>query len=270
MRARGLTGVIAFVLAAAATIGVFLYVHGVKDNNKTTAGNVTTVIVSKQDIPAGTKLDDLISGGGLTTLQVPSNAVVPGAVTEVSQLQGRTTSSFILHGEQITTARLQGETAFRTGGVLGIPKGYEAVTVQLEAQRVVNNVIQTGDHVVVYATSNQGGSGSASATATGTQTGSPTTGTQEQVTVKAHGSIFPGETLTVVPDVKVLQVVAPGSSTSGLSSSSSSSDNTLVTLALKPHDAAEVIAAQAQGYVWFALLPPQGHGVPQGPVFIGG
>jgi pilus assembly protein CpaB len=255
--------VIAFVLAAGATAGVFLYVNGVKSDNKATSTNMATVIVSKRAIEAGTKLDTLIAAGDFTTVQVPADAVVPGAVTELSQLQGRSTNSFILQGEQISTARLQGSTA-PTGGVLGIPEGYEAVSVQLEPQRVVGGVIQTGDHVVVYATSDSE-SGSGSATVSATRTSSPAPGTVT-ATVKAQGVSFPGATLTLVPDVQVLQVQG-GSSGGALSSSGS---NAFVTLALKPHDAAAVVAAQAQGFIWLALLPPQGHGRPQGPVFIGG
>src|SRR5947207_8819386 len=170
---------IAFLLAAGATLGVFLYVRGVKNNNATSAANMTTVIVSKQDIPAGTKLDSLISSGAFTTLQVPNDAVISGSVTDLSQLQGQTTSTFILTGEQIATARLQGSTA-ATGGALGIPNGYEAVSVSLEAQRSVNSVLQAGDHVVVYATF----------TPTGSSVGS--------------GAKGGPETVVVVPDVEVL------------------------------------------------------------------
>jgi hypothetical protein len=70
--------------------------------------------------------------------------------------------------------------------------------------------------------------------------------------------------MTLVPDVLVLQVLNP--SAEGLNTGG----NTFVTLALKPHDAAAVIAAQAQGLLWLSLLPPGQHGAQQAPVFIGG
>jgi pilus assembly protein CpaB len=245
MRARGVAVIVAFVLAAGATLGVFLYVRGVKNDNNNTAQQLTTVVVSKQDIAAGTKLDPLISGGDFTTLQVPNDAIVQGAVTDLTQLQNRTTSTYILQNEQISTARLQGSTQ-ATGGVLGIPAGYEAVTVQLEPQRVLNGVIQTGDHVVVYAT------GTPNTQSAGAAPTAP----------NCTKAFFPGATLNLVPDVQVLQVLNP-STTGG-------SGNTFVTLALKPHDAAAVIAAQAQGLLWFSLLPPNQHGAKQPPVYIGG
>src|SRR6266540_4672399 len=119
MKSRSLAAVLSALLAVGATAAVFLYVRGVK-HQATGRGAMTTVIVGRQDIPAGSRLDNLISSGGFTTLQIPANAVVQGAITDLNQLHGRTTNSFLLQGEQITTARLQGSTA-PTGGVLGIP-----------------------------------------------------------------------------------------------------------------------------------------------------
>jgi Flp pilus assembly protein CpaB len=151
MRIRGIAVFVAFLLAAGATLGVFLYVRGVKNDNKTAAASMVQVIVAKHDIPAGTKLDDLITNGDFTQQAIPQDALVPGAVTDLALLQGQTTSTFILEGEQISTARLQGSTQ-PTGGVLGIPPGFQAVSVALEAQRELNGVLQAGDHVTIYAT----------------------------------------------------------------------------------------------------------------------
>jgi pilus assembly protein CpaB len=223
---------VAFLLAAGATVGVFLYVRGVKHNNAAAAANLVQVIVSKQDITAGTRLDDLIAKGRFTTLQVPKDALVPGAVTDLSELQGQTTSTFILKGEQITTARLQGSTQ-PTGGVLGIPKGYEALSVSLEPQRSLNGVLQAGDHVVVLATI-AGGNGS--------NGGAPTQ----------------AETVVVVPDVKVLSTTAGTTGTTGI-----------ITLALTPIDVSRVVLAQEQESVWLSLLPPNQTGTQEPPVLVG-
>src|SRR5919198_3269785 len=148
MKTRGLAIALAVVLAGGATFAVFLYVQSIKDENvpQAAAENMVTVIVPKQDLPAGTSLDGLISAGAFTTVRIPAEAVVPGAVTDLQQLQGRATSTFILQGEQISTARLQGSRQ-PTGGLLGIPAGYRAASFQLEGQRVVNGVVQPGDHV---------------------------------------------------------------------------------------------------------------------------
>src|SRR5207244_2274127 len=135
-----------------------------------------TVVVSKGDIPAGTSMDTLIAHGDFTTESVPAKTEVAGAVTALEQLKGRVSSVPILAGEQIPAARLQGSTDL-PGGALGIPKGDEAVTLQLDAQRAGNGTIARGDHVTVF----------------GTFRGVGSTGTAAEQDV----------TLALVPDVKV-------------------------------------------------------------------
>jgi Flp pilus assembly protein CpaB len=66
----------------------------------------TSVIVSTVDIPAGTALDPLISKGRFSVVVVPNNAVVPGAVVDISQLQGMYTSAPIYENEQIPLERI--------------------------------------------------------------------------------------------------------------------------------------------------------------------
>jgi pilus assembly protein CpaB len=232
MKTRGLAIALAVVLAGGATFAVFLYVQSIKDDNVPTAQqNMVTVVVPKQDLPAGTKLDGLISSGAFATETVPAEAVVPGAVTDLGQLQGRTTSTFILQGEQITTARLQGSRQ-PTGGLLGIPAGYRAASVQLDGERLVNGVVQPGDHVAVY------------------------------LTTKIKDS---EETVVLVPDALVLDTTSPAPSTA-FGTGTPASGGAVVTLALTPRDAAEVILGQEQRGIWLSLLPPNAHGRTQPPV----
>jgi Flp pilus assembly protein CpaB len=134
-----------------------------------------------------------------------------------------------VQGEQITSARLEGSTQ-ETGGYFGTRAGYQAITIQLEPQRVASGFIQRGDHVVVYAT----------------------------VDNKAGGSV----TATLIPDVRVLKVIGSSGSVGG----AQTSGNTLITLELKPEDAAKVVLAQEQARIWLALLPPNQQGVAQPPV----
>jgi pilus assembly protein CpaB len=190
-----------------------------------------SVIVSKQDIPAGSHLDALVSSGDFNTTSVPRDDLVQGVVTDVNQLRGQTTAFPVLANEQISTARFKGETE-AVGGRLGIPDGYVATSVSLEGQRMVGGAIQQGDHVTLYGTYDApGGSG----------------GGQAQ------------ETQTIVPDVRVI-----GVSTS--TDSSGGSAQTLVTLALRPYDAELVVYTQEQGHIWMSLLPPNQQGVTSAPV----
>ncbi|HET7481753.1 MAG TPA: Flp pilus assembly protein CpaB [Actinomycetota bacterium] len=229
MRSRGLVIAVAFVLAMSATFVVYLYVRGVE--RQSSSNEMMSVVVSDQDIPAGTDLDELIQGGHFDQLQVPKDAVVRGAVTQLSQLDGRQTSAPVLAGEQISTTRLRGSEQL-PGGMLGIPEHLQAVTLPLEAPRLAGGAIQQGDHVTIY-------------------------GTFQNV-ASSQGS-KPAATVTLVPDVEVLKISTPTQPNTADTSSQ-------ITLALEQRDAQKVVFAQEQGSVWLALLPPNEKGRSSKPV----
>src|SRR6266496_1387939 len=105
MKIRGMAVLVALLLAVGATLAVFLYVRGVRDEAKVTSGSVN-VIVSKVDVQAGTPLDPLASQGAFTTRSFPQASLVEGVVTDLSQLRGQIAGSVILAGEQISLKRL--------------------------------------------------------------------------------------------------------------------------------------------------------------------
>ncbi len=253
MKARGMAIVVAFLLAIGATGAVYLYLKGAGQETKSPA-NMVSVIVSKQDIPANTSLDNLIKAGAFTTTEIPAGAVVSGAVTQLDQMRRRTTSYPIVAGEQITTARLQGSANQPAGGRLGIPAGFKAVTISIEESRAVGGVLQVGDHVTLYASFADV---------------KLITGDIRKILAGQHvdqKNIDVGDfTVTVVPDVQVLKVVAPGSSGVG----NSSSGPTQLTLALTPEDAQRVVLSEEEGKVWLALLPPGEPGEREPPINIG-
>ena len=228
MRSRGLVIAVAFLLAMSATFVVYLYMRGVEQ--RSTGGDMVSVIVSDEDIPAGTQLDELIAEDHFSSLRVPEDAVVRDAVTSVASLHGRETSAPILAGEQISTTRLQGSEQL-PGGNLGIPNGYQALTLPLEAPRLAGGAIQPGDHVTLY-------------------------GTFTNV-ASAKGNA-PAATVTLVADVEVLEV------TTSEVTSETSQTTQMATLALKAKDAQKTVFAQEQGSVWMTLLPPNENGTDSG------
>ncbi len=247
MKVRGLAIVLAMLLAVGATAAVYLYVQGVREDARAPA-EMVKVVVSKQDIAAGTQLDNLISSGAFTTLSIPGEALVEGSVTELSQLKGQTTRFPILQGEQITAARFQ-ESEFQVaGGVLGIPSGFKAVTLSLGLPQAVGGVVQAGDHVTLYATFDD----------IKLVTGLDAVLAGKGATEKQHSiGTF---TVTVVPDVQVLKASSPGSS-----DVVDPDRNLLLTLALTPEDSQHVVFAQEHGRIWLALLPPNERGTPEDP-----
>jgi pilus assembly protein CpaB len=152
MKTRATAMLLAVLLAIGATGALFLYVRGVRTNART-GGKMVTVIVTKQDIPTGTSLDSLVSEGAFTTMAIPRTALVRGAVTSLLQMRGKETSSPVVAGEQMSTARFSGSNEV-TGGGLGIPQGFEAITVPLDSAQSVGGMINRGDRVTVYASIN--------------------------------------------------------------------------------------------------------------------
>lgn len=244
MKSRSIAVTVAFVLAVAATAAIYLYVQGVRRSATRATTNMITVIVPKEDIPAQTNLGKLISSGGFTTLRIPTNAVVQGAVTDLGQLKGKTTGYPILQGEQISVARLQGSALQPPGGRFGLHPGYEAVTIPLALPQALSGVLQANDHVTIYASFDD-------ATVVSWNLKQVLAGT-DSIRRADLGHL----TITVAPDVKILRVDAPA--TGGLGSGTSGTIR--ITFELQPSDAANVIEANSQGSVWLALLPPNQKG----------
>lgn len=222
---KGFVGGLAVLMAAVATGALFLYVRNLRTEAETGPAQVD-VIVSKDDIPAGTDLGPLVREGAFTTQEFDENAVVEGAITDLGDLEGETTSVPIVAGEQITSARLQGSEAL-SGGVLGIPSGREGVSLALEPQRVVARDLQRGDRVTLYATFDNGGDG-------------------EAVTVM------------LVSDVPVLKFAR--------AEQGSQAAESLITVGLKPRDVQRLVYSQEEGTVWVGLLPPGQGPSRNGPV----
>lgn len=219
-----------FLVAAAAAGGVLLFMNGVRERAE--AGRITAdVIVATRDIPAGQELSVLIDEGVFRTKSVDVEDLVPGAITDVYQLQGQRTGYPILAEEQIVAARLAGPLQ-AGGGVLGIPDGLQAASITLEPQRVVAGAIQQGDHIEVFGTFTARGAG----------------------TLTTH---------VVIDDALVLAVATPASDDLG------SGGTGTITLAVTPEQAALLIFAQEQGHVWLTLLPPNQAGVHVPPVSLG-
>jgi pilus assembly protein CpaB len=253
MRSRGLVVAVAVVLAVVAAAAVILYTNGVK-NDAVTGGALSVVVVSKQEIPANTNLNPLIEQGVFSDLQVPTDAVVDGAVTDISQLRGQTTTSPILANEQIASERLSsGELP--GGGALGISDGNVAVSLRVDDEAAVDGAITRGSYITVYATFDD-------------PKLLPGATTQQQVQQAVKGSTstqsatLPTITVTLIPAVRVLDVVNPVVSED--TGRANTTDVTL-TLDLTPEDAQNLVYAQQTGSTWIGLLPPnddKGHDLP--------
>jgi pilus assembly protein CpaB len=251
MRSRGLVVAIAVVLAVAAAAAVILYTQGVKQEAQV-GGELTTVIVATREIPANQPLDPLITQEVFTQVDIPNSALVNGAVTNIEDLAGATTTSTILANEQISSSRLS--TGVQPNR-LGISRGHVAVTVDMEAPQGGAGHIQPGDNVSVYATY---------------QNVRLISGNANQIippptipTGNTSGSDVPDFTVSLVPTVRVLAIDNP--SVDAETGEQVDTDEVRITLDLEPQDAQKLVFAEENGLVWLGLLPPN----EEGPVIDG-
>jgi len=245
MRSRGLVVALALLLAVGATAAVILYVNGVKTDAQQ-GGQLVDVVVSDQDILANTNLNPLVAASHFTIAHVPADVVVKDAVTSVSELQNRTTTTAILANEQIPTSRLSGGTAL-AGGSLGISPGHVAVTVKLAAPEGGGGQVVRADNVTVYSTYSGG-----TAPPTPRQLAALAKGNPPSA-ASATKIELPDFTITLIPDVRVLAVSNPPLDENG--NPGTSGDVTL-TLDLTPQDAQNLVFAENGATVWVGLLPP--------------
>jgi len=241
MRSRGLVVAIAVVLAVAAAAAVILYTQGVKEQARS-GGELTNVIVATQEIPANQSLDPLVDQGIFTEIQLPADALVEGAVTDVGQLRGVTTTTPILANEQISTSRLS--SAERPLNLTGVSKGHVGVAVELDAPQGGVGNIQPGDSVQVFAT----------------YQGVTVIKTDLRKLINSAGGgttspkvDLPDFTLTLIPTVRVLRIQNPSVDTE---TGRSDSSRIQVTLDLLPQDAQNLVFAQENARIWLGLLPP--------------
>jgi Flp pilus assembly protein CpaB len=249
MRSRGLVVAIAVVLAVAAAAAVVLYTQGVKED-ATRGGELTTVIVASQEIPANQRLDSLIEQGVFSELDIPQDALVSGAVTDIRQLEGLTTVTPILANEQISSSRLSNSE--ERLNLVGVSPGHVGVAFELQAPQGGAGNIQPGDSVSIFATFQDVkllAGNLAPFLPNPAQHPIGTTGAQPDV---------PDFTVTLVPTVRVLRIENPTVDTE--TGEQNDTGFIRVTFDLLPKDAQNVVFAQENGFVWLGLLPPDEEG----------
>lgn len=245
MRSRGLVVAIAIVLAVGAAAAVVLYTQGVKQD-AAAGGQLQTVIVATQDIPANQQLTPLIEQGLFEEIQVPQEALVGGVVKTLDQLEGETTTMPILANEQISTARLSSaEVKLNT---IGVSEGHVGLSVELDAPQGGVGNINPGDNVQVFATYQGVSLIPGNLRQYLTQPADAQAGAKKDV---------PDFTVTLVPTVRVLRIQNPEVDTE---TGRSDSSRIQITLDLLPQDAQNLVFAQENARIWLGLLPPNEDG----------
>jgi pilus assembly protein CpaB len=241
-----LIGAIGLAVLAAILVFVSLSNFGGGSSNGTSVlGGTSSVVVTTQDIKAGTKITD----GMLVAKPLPPDAIIPGALSDLSGLVGLTARYPLAKGDQVTPTKL-GQTEKNPAFSNVIPDGKRAVSVDVVEKTSVGGLIVAGDHVDVIVI------GKAKSTDT---TGSG----QDQPAA-----------FTLLQDVEVLSVAqtsqapvaridkngnpittdtASGSISAPPSDTSANAKAKTVTLAVSPDDAAKLALAGQSYSVYLSL-----------------
>ena len=198
------------------------------------------------EIRANEALNPLVEQDVFQQIQVPKDALVEGAVTDIRQLEDATSTSTILANEQIPISRL---SSGPRPNELGISEGHIAVAVELDAPQGGTGNVQPGDNISVFATYQN-------VQATG---GNLRQAVSNPAAVTATRKVdLPDFTVTLIPTVKVLRIQNPAVDTE--TGEQNDSDRIRITLDLLPQDAQNLVFAQENGLVWLGLLPPDEDG----------
>jgi len=128
--------------------GVIVWVITNNDDDGAEAAQEVEVVVASTDVSAGDLADDLISAHKLRTERIDPAHLVAGAIGSLNQLAGATFTQGFQANQQITSAGLQ----LNPPRTFKIPKGFDAVAVQLDFVPGVAAYVSPGDHINLYGT----------------------------------------------------------------------------------------------------------------------
>jgi pilus assembly protein CpaB len=137
-------GLAVFIVGAVAT---YLVVRNSDDGSSPSAGKVS-VLVAAKPIPAGTTGATAVSTGLVKGKAVDTAAKPATALSDVSQLAGKTVTLGVSEGEILTSDQFQ--AAQTRIGTLKIPDGKTALALQLANVPGVAGFAGAGDHVNIY------------------------------------------------------------------------------------------------------------------------
>jgi Flp pilus assembly protein CpaB len=141
--------VVAVTLALVAALLTMYYVTNYQQNVRKDETNVP-VWVAAHDIPVGTSGSDLTRKGLLTETEIVRRNVVPGAISDPSQLEGLVAKEAVFAGEQVTTRRFSTK---ESRGISARLTGTErAISVPGDRNQLLVGTLKANDRVDVVST----------------------------------------------------------------------------------------------------------------------
>lgn len=220
---RRLVAALAAVLSAALGGALLLgYVAGA-DRRAMAGMEPVQVLVAKADVPEGT------SGSAMTELvavrTLPSTALAPGAVQDVSTLAGLVSTAELKSGEQVLASRFAEPATLADAGRPEVPRGTQQIAIDLEPQRVLGGDLEPGARVAVF------------------------------TTIKDSTSLAVRSALVVRVDAPAADSGdAKGDGSDATSPVAPADGRVRVTLAMTAGEATRLVAGANSGAVWFSLV----------------
>lgn len=142
---------IAAVIALAAGVATYFFASELKKDNTqetTVAAEMQTVLVAKEDIPQNT----MLTAEMFEEKQIPKDASVYGAVSNVDEVIGFMSTENILAGEQLMVRKIGMVGDEKAIGRLSyrLPDGKYAVTIRVDDRNGVAYALKEGDKVNIY------------------------------------------------------------------------------------------------------------------------
>jgi pilus assembly protein CpaB len=152
MTRRSVLLLLATVVAVIGTALVFVYVRNA-DSRAIAQFDTADVLTATETIAPGETIEAAQSAGKLKLTSVPQNQILPGALDSTSTLSDQVAVTTIYAGEQIIATKFGGQAQ---GEVLAIPKGMQAISVDLTDPSRVAGFVNPGSDVSIYHIQSEG------------------------------------------------------------------------------------------------------------------
>ena len=146
MNRRSVLLLLATLVAVIGTALVFVYVRNA-DNRALKQYDTVDVLTAVETIEAGETIEAAQGAGKLELTPVPQNQLLDGALDNTKTLTGMVAVTNIYPGEQIVPSKFGGQPE---GEVLAIPKGLQAISVELTDASRVAGFVTPGSEVSIY------------------------------------------------------------------------------------------------------------------------
>jgi pilus assembly protein CpaB len=148
MQRRVIAAIAAVLLAGIGAVLLYSYVTNA-DKRAMAGQEATNVLVVTKEVPTGTMAENIAPF--VEVRQLPKVAVVPGALTTITEVAGLATTTDLQIGEQLLAARFATPGTTTTGQV-SVPTDKQVLSILLEPQRLVGGTIAAGDKVGMFVT----------------------------------------------------------------------------------------------------------------------